>query len=387
MLLISSSIPPPSFGNRWTQDGIKRLTVNPLSIPQRCWDEKENSLWLELWIQLQPPSLICCTSSLQLLNHMNQTCDPQANYVHQSLDFEHGGYRNWPSDLCNPRPVSTFRSRTALFTRLSKKKKTKEAKVVICGMFFYLILQISKLQMLMWNNTKYFTHWTESRPEILFLRLLMFQRDEYLGGKKLKSPWRKVMGVSSDVLHKSLLNRSTVFFPFFQPEGHFFPLPTSLWHIPMRKSRHHKAARTEMEKDRNVEQEQHAGIHVLCGRVRRKKAEFIIGIILLFFFLHVSARWPFSKCRHIRESASKNGGKKYWGFLIDLKQKVIERKKKMRSGEAQVMEGLFLEWGSKSSMFSVESQNILSLPPGEHRPFQGQIKNTLLTVYPGSWTC
>lgn len=125
MLLISSSIPPPSFGNRWTQNGIKRLTVNPSSIPQRCWDEKENSLWLELWIQLQPPSLICRTSSLQLLNHMNQTCDPPTNYAHRSLEFQHGGDRHRPSDLCYPRPVSTFRSRTALFTSWAKAKKNK----------------------------------------------------------------------------------------------------------------------------------------------------------------------------------------------------------------------------------------------------------------------
>lgn len=156
--------------------------------------------------------------------------------------------------------------------------------------------------------------------------------------KKLKSPWRKVMGVSSDVWHKSLLSRSPVFFSFFQPEGHFFPLPTSLWHIPMRKSRHHKAARTEMEKLRAGTTRWHS---CLCGRVRGKKAEFIIGIIILFyFFLHVSACWPFSKCWHIRESASKNGGKEYSGTLIGLKQKVIERKKKLRSGEAQVMEGV-----------------------------------------------
>lgn len=150
---------------------------------------------------------------------MNQTCDPQANYVHPSLDFQHSGYRNRPSDLCYPRPVSTFRSRTALFTRWAKKNKTKEAKVVICRMFF------CKLQMLMWNNTKYFTHGAESRPEILFFRLLMFQRDEYLGWKKLKSPWRKVMGVSSDVLHKSLLSRSPVFFPFLSARRAFLSSP------------------------------------------------------------------------------------------------------------------------------------------------------------------
>lgn len=39
-----------------------------------------------------------------------------------------------------------------------------------------------------------------------------------------------------------------LFFSPFQPEGHFFPPLTPLWHIPMRKSRHHKAAIGEMEK-------------------------------------------------------------------------------------------------------------------------------------------
>lgn len=78
---------PSSFGNRWARDGIKRLTVNPSSIPQRRSDEKENSLWLELWIQPQPACLIYRTSGLQLLNHMNQTCDPQSHLRAHKLGF------------------------------------------------------------------------------------------------------------------------------------------------------------------------------------------------------------------------------------------------------------------------------------------------------------
>lgn len=99
------------------------------------------------------------------------------------------------------------------------------------------------------------------------------------------------------MLHKSQSQQIIIFFfTFFQPEGHFFPPLTPLWHIPMRKSRHHKAAIGEMET-------------LLPGTVFM----FFVGEFdkgsqrFLQVFLHVGACSPFCECRDIRNIAFKSG--------------------------------------------------------------------------------
>lgn len=158
--------------------------------------------------------------------------------------------------------------------------------------------------MLLWNNAKYFTLWTESRPEILFFRLLMFQRDEYLGWKKPEIPMEKGHGCILGCLTQIPAQPITSFFSLsFSQKGISFlsrPLSgTFPWEsLGTIKLPGQKWRRTEMESRNNA-----LAFMSFVGEFGERRRNLLL--VFFFFFSHVSARWSFSKCRHIRESASK----------------------------------------------------------------------------------
>lgn len=180
----SASTPslPSSSANRWTQDGIKRLTVNPSSILRRCWNEKENSLWLELWIQLQPACLIyraSCQLPLQLLNYMNQTCDaPKPITCTQPWNFNTGAADIGPGISAMQDQYPPLALTKAIFSRFRLKLKA-------VSWFFNVIYYTKRKETASckcWCGiAQKIYHITENRPEILFLRLLMFQTNVHLG--------------------------------------------------------------------------------------------------------------------------------------------------------------------------------------------------------------
>lgn len=86
------------------------------------------------------------------------------------------------------------------------------------------------------------------------------------------------------------------FFIFFQPEGHFFPPLTPLWHIPMRKFRHHKAAIGEMETLRPG-----TAFMFFVGQFDKGSQRFFRVL------WHVGACSPFCECQNIRNVAYKSG--------------------------------------------------------------------------------
>lgn len=118
----------------------------------------------------------------------------------------------------------------------------------------------------------------------------------------MKSLWRKGLGVSR-VGFTNPGSADHHFFHFLSARRAFLPPPTPLWHLPMRKSRHHKAATAEMETLRAGTTHWHS-----CPLWESSEKEG--GIFFFCMSVH-----GFSKCQDICESVSKNGGKKkFWDF-------------------------------------------------------------------------